>query len=333
MAYYTNEKGELVPYTGEVPQEAILAIEAADEQTIVERLTNVDAQPIFAYSFPVKTKEGVKDIIGIGVDGAKELANLLGNIKVSSDIKAEDRGDYIYAIVPVTNMTRNVTLLGAAGQPKYIVGEGMELTDRIDPTAFVKAISKAQRNGILAVAPQETIAEIVKRLDVKAIKKLQPPPTYGKPAPAKLKEPATEEDKLKKLRQQIGIEAGKVFKSNDERKEWQKNEYGVDSMTEMTEEQLNDMREKLKAMQQPARPEVTDLGFSSEAEQKQMRRELFKAIDELGYKTDEEKRKYIAEKGWGRTNEVTKDTLESYIQEVRKEKQLVDEAESISEDL
>jgi len=246
----------------------------------------------------VKTKEGVKDIIGIGVDGAKELANLLGNIKVSADIKAEDRGDYIYAIVPVTNMTRNVTLLGAAGQPKYIVGEGMELTDRIDPTAFVKAISKAQRNGILAVAPQETIAEIIKRLDTKAIKKLQPPPTYGKP---KLKEPTTEEDKLKKLRQQIGIEAGKVFKNNDERKEWQKNEYGVDSMTEMTEEQLNDMRqkilEKLKAMQQPARPEITSLGFSSEAEQKQMRRELFKAIDELGYKTDEEKRKYIAEKG------------------------------------
>jgi hypothetical protein len=333
MAYYTNEKGELVPYTGEVPQEAIMAIESADEQTIVERLTKVDAQPVFAYSFPVKTKEGIKDIIGIGVDGAKEIANLLGNIKVSSDIKAEDRGDYIYAIVPVTNMSRNVTLLGAAGQPKYIVGEGMELTDRIDPTAFVKAISKAQRNGILAVAPQETIAEIIKRLDAKAIKKLPAPPAYGKPVPAKLKEPATEEDKLKKLRQQIGIEAGKVFKSNDERKAWQKEQYSVDSMTEMTMDQLQDMLNKIKAMQQPAKPDVTELGFSSEAEQKQMRRELFKLIDELGYKTDDEKREYITKKGWGRTNEVTKEELESYIAEVKAEIEVVEEAENISEDL
>jgi len=332
MAYYTNEKGELVPYTGEIPQEAIMAIEAADEQTIVERLTKVDAQPVFAYSFPVKTKEGMKDIIGIGVDGAKELANLLGNIRVSADIRAEDRGDYIYAIVPVTNMTRNVTLLGAAGQPKYIVGEGMELTDRIDPTAFVKAISKAQRNGILAVAPQETIAEIVKKLDVKAIKKLQPPPAYGKPATAKLKEPATKEDKLKKLRQQIAIEWDKTGKSDEERKIWQKEQYGVDSMSKLNEEQLNDMLSKVKALQ-PTKPDVTSLGFSSETEQKQMRRELIKAMDEIGYKTLEEKREYAARKGWGKTDEVDKDTLQSYIEEVHKEKELVDEAESISEDL
>jgi len=337
MAYYTDEKGKLVPYSGEIPQEAIMAIEAADEQTIVERLTRIDAQSIFAYSYPVKTKEGIKDIIGIGVDGAKEIANLLGNIKVSPDIKAEERGDYIYAIVPVTNLVRNVTLLGAAGQPKYIVGEGMELTDRIDATAFVKAISKAQRNGILSVASQETIAVIISKLDTKAIKKLPAPPSYGKalpkakaPATAKPGAPATgaDEEKLKNLRKQIAIEWQKTGKTTDDRKEWQKTEYGVETMSELSEKQLNEMLTKVKALQ----PSFSNLGFSSETEQKQMRHDFFKLLAEAGYDTDEKKREYLKEKSIVHTAALSRDNLVKLIQEVSKQKGVLEEAESIPEE-
>ena len=349
MAYYTDDKGKLALYSGDVPQEAIAAIEAADEQTIIERLTRIDAQSVFAYSYPVRTKDGVKDIIGIGVDGAKEIANLLGNIKVSVDIRVEEKGDYFYAIVPVTNLLRNVTLLGSAGQPKYIVGEGMELTSRIDGTAFTKAISKAQRNGILAVAPQETIAEIMSKLDTKAIKRLPEPPVYGKhtpakAAPARIQAPSTEEDTLKKLRQQVGIEAGKVFKTEDERKAWQKKEYGVDSMIELDEGKLKDMLGKIKEMTQspfdeaapaviPPRVTIGNLGFSSDAEQTQMRKELFNLMIGLGLKTDAEKISYVTQKGWGKTSEVTKETLASYIEAVKQDQAKVKEAEDIPENI
>jgi len=329
MPFYKEEKGALIPAKGEeIPQEAVLAIERADEETIARHLTSDFGADNFIYSYPIKGGH----VVGIGVDGAKEISRLLGNIEILPDIKIDKDSDpdYIYAMVRAKDLIRNVTWLGVGRACKYIVGENWQPTDRIDEYAFVKAVNKGARNAVLALPPQEAIAKIVQTfMEQKKLKKL--PPVYGKPAATT--KAVTEEDKLKKLRQQAGIEAKKVFKTDEERKEWQKSEYGVDSMTQMTEEQLNDMRGKLKALQEPAKPSVTNLGFSSEAQQKQMRRELFKAIDELGYKTDEEKRKYVTEKGWGKTNEVTKDTLESYIEEVHKEKELVDEAESISEEL
>jgi len=156
----------------------MVAIERADEEQIVERLTKYDVQPYFAYSYPIKTKEGVKEVIGISADGAKEIAQQLGHVKAQTDVKVVEQDDYFYGIVPVTDLQRNVTLLGFARQSKYIIGEGnVPILDRLDDTAFVKALTKAQRNGILSIAPQGTIAAIVSKLDPKFIKKLTAPPT------------------------------------------------------------------------------------------------------------------------------------------------------------
>jgi hypothetical protein len=329
MPYYEEKKGgELVPAkVTEIPEEAIFAIERADEQSIVEHLTSDFASENFIYSYPIKG--GL--VVGIGVDGAKEIARLLGNIEVLPDIRVDKDSDpdYIYAMVRARDWRTNVTLVGVGRQCKYIVGDNWQPTDRIDETAFVKAVNKGQRNAILAVAPQEAIAKIVQTfIEAKKLKRL--PPTYGKPAtPSATAKAGTEEDVLKRLRQQAGIEAGKVFTSDDERKAWQKKEYGVDSMTELTEEQLKDMLAKLKAMK-PAGGTPEELGFSSKAEQDQLRKELFnKLLPALGYKSDDEKRQYLKDKGAKATTKMTKEELQNFIEEVKGEIKLAEEAEDI----
>jgi hypothetical protein len=333
--YEQNEKGALVPVKGEIPEEALVAIERADEQTIVEKLTNVNAQQFFGYAYPIRTKEGEKWIIGIGVDGAKEIARQLGNINVNTELKVEEKGDHLYGVLPVTDLVRNVTLLGAARQSKYMIGEGMVPTDRIDDLAWVKLVNKCQRNGILAVADQLMLANIVSRLEPKAIKRLPLPPTYGKSTPAKPKEPVTEEEALKKLHQQVAIEAKKVFKTDEERKAWQKEQYNVDSMTELNEQQLKDMLAKIKELQQPVEPTLSDLGFSSEAEQKQARRELIKLLDEAGYQTQEQKKSWLQEnkprEEVSKTSDLNKDEIEKLKEALRGHIKLIEEATKIDD--
>ena len=248
--YEKSEKGALVPATGEIPEEAITAIERADEDTIVERLTRVDAQPFFAYCYPVKTKDGIKDIIGIGVDGAKEIARQLCNIRVSTELRIEDRDDRLYSVVPVTDLSRNVTLLGVASQSKYILGEGWAPTDRLDEHAFVKSVNKAQRNGILAIAPQLAIADIIAKLDPRAIKRLSGPPSTSRlPAvikgPVKKTEPeeSQQEREIKSLRQQLHVKWDELRKLDAEvgdKKDWLKERYKAESSVELSLEQLKE---------------------------------------------------------------------------------------------
>lgn len=176
MAVYSkDEKGSMVP-APELPAEALIAIDRAEDEQIIKRITDINVQPYYAYAYQIMTKHGPVDIVGISVDGAREIARLLGNIKVGTDIKVEDRGDYYYAVVPVTDLTRNITLLGVARQSKYRVGEGFSQDEqRVDEWAFVAAINKAQRNGILAVAPQDVVQQIVQKLDPKRIKRIPQP--------------------------------------------------------------------------------------------------------------------------------------------------------------
>jgi hypothetical protein len=345
MSFYGRDEksGDIVPIKGDIPQEAIMAIEMADEQAIVERLTRIDAQPIFAYSFPVKTPEGYKDVIGIGVDGAKEIAHEAGNIKVEPIFHVEERDGYFYSAVPVTNMARNVTLLGVARQAKYIVGKNWELTDRVDETAFVKAVNKAQRNGILSVVSQTLIAAIIARLDTKAIKQIQAPPQYGKSQPAKGKtavpakskaetkaEPASDEEALKTLRQQISIAWSRSGRKSDERKGWQKSEFNIESLTEVTDaKKLEEILEKVKGLQ----PTFKDLGFSSQQEQDQLRKTLYDALKTAGYDTDDKIRDYLKEKEVVHTKAVSKTRLDELLSEVQGAKETAQEAEEIPEDV
>lgn len=254
MSVYERDKGgQLVPVEGEIPEEAITAIERADEQAIIEKITRIDAQPFFAYSYLIKTKEGAKEIIGISVDGAKEIARQLGNIKATTDIRVEEKDDYFYVILPVTDLIRNVTLLGVGRQSKYIIGEGMIPTDRIDETAFVKAISKAQRNGILAIADQLTIARIVDRLDTRAIKKLSAPPASRKALPPKAakSEEKPEEKEIKSLRQQLHLKWNELQKADPEigaKALWLKENYQVESSIELSLEQIREAVAKVTTM-------------------------------------------------------------------------------------
>jgi hypothetical protein len=169
--------GEVGPFHGYLPEEVAQAIDRADDEQIIQRLTQPELQSCFAYSIPFKLKDGsgTKDVIGISADGAFEIARERGNIKAQSDIKVEDRDGYIYAVVPVTDLSRNFTVLGVGRCSKFIVGEGWIQTDKIDETAFVKAVTKAQRNGILEITPATLIQAIMARLDTRLIKKLAAP--------------------------------------------------------------------------------------------------------------------------------------------------------------
>jgi len=330
MPLYEEKSGQIVPMTGEVPQEALSAIEAADEEAIIKSLTGEFGAQNFMYSYPIKNGH----VYGIGTDGAKEIARMTGNLEVLPDVKFDKDSDpdYIYAMVRAKNHVNNVTLLGVGRQCKYYLSEGNIPTDRINEYAFVIAVSKAQRNAILSLVNQETIAKIVQTF-VKQKKIKQAPPTYGKPAMAKAttkSKPVTSKDKLKKLRQQVAIEWGKTGKSEEERKKWQKDKYGVESMVELKEEQLTEMLERVKGMQ----PTMVDLGFSSQAEQLQMRKDLFKLLTEIGLDTDDKKKKYLSERGVTKhTAKLTRDELESIIEEVRKDKETIAEAEEISEEI
>jgi hypothetical protein len=217
MPYYTRQGKELVPYKEDVPEEAILAIERADEQSIVESLTAPEKQKYFAYSYEIMTKEGPRQIIGISVDGAAEIALELGNIEVLPDLKVEDRDDYFYAMLRARDLTRNTTLMGVGRQCKYQVGKGYQ-PDRERPNewAFVQAVSKGQRNSILAIAPQEAIIKIVEKLKPEFIKKLPPPGTLGKGEPGK------QEEKKDEVKEEKASEAERkeVINSYIEMKSW-----------------------------------------------------------------------------------------------------------------
>ncbi len=153
-----EETGAMVQRT--VSSEAIEAIERADSDAIVQSMTSGAATEAYTYRFQISGK----DVIGISATGADKMAKLMGNIEVL-DVKLDKDSDpdYIYAMVRVKDLDRNVTLIGVGRQCKYIVGKRNEPDrTRIDEHAFVKAITKAQRNGILHHADEEAVAQIIK---------------------------------------------------------------------------------------------------------------------------------------------------------------------------
>jgi hypothetical protein len=165
MAYYTPDgKGGMVPYDGDVPAEAITAIDKYDEDSIVRSMTSGVAAEEYIYRYTIQTARGSSEIIGISSTGADQLANLMGNLEVLNDVRLDkdSDSDYIYAMLRIRNLERNTTLLGVGRACKYMVGRGNEpQRDRLDEHAFVKSISKAQRNGILHHASADVVAAII----------------------------------------------------------------------------------------------------------------------------------------------------------------------------
>lgn len=165
MPYYEeNQSGTIVPLVGDVPDDAIRSIERADDDAIVQRMTSGFGADAFIYKFTIRTSDGPKDVIGISSAGADEMAKMLGNMETLNDarIDKDSDPDYIYAMVRVKDMIRNVILMGVGRQCKYQVGKGnLPDHDRMDEHAFVKALTKGQRNGILHHVSEDTVLKII----------------------------------------------------------------------------------------------------------------------------------------------------------------------------
>lgn len=165
MPYYEqNKDGQVVPSREIIPEEAIRAIERYDDETIIRSMTSGAAADAFIYRYKISTKTGPKEIIGISSTGSDQLANFMGNIEVQNDVRVDMTSDpdYIYAMLRVKNLERNVTLLGVGRACKFVVGAGDKpIYDRPDEYAFVKSITKAQRNGVLHHASEEIVVKII----------------------------------------------------------------------------------------------------------------------------------------------------------------------------
>ena len=259
MAYYTDKDGKITKLDEELTPESVGVMERADDDAIIQRMTTGDASEVYVYKYEISTKTGPKTIMGISTDGAHALANEMRNIEVLPGFQfdKESDPDNIYAVIRVKNLSTNVTLLGTGKQCKFVVGAKNEpMRDRPDEHAFVKAVSKAERNGILA----HTDAKIVQAIIQQSIgngksKMIKPPavqagvkpsvapatPATPKPAqPSTAPKPAVsplttaaealkqQEEKLKKLREQV---AGKfrteLGYTDDQRHEAIKQTLGV----------------------------------------------------------------------------------------------------------
>lgn len=356
MAYYEiDEGGKVVPAT-EVSEEVIRLIESMDDRAIIQRMTSGIAEDAFIYRYPIKTKTGVKEIIGISTDGGYELASMVRNLETLPDFKVDKDTDpdYIYAGVRVRNYATNVIFLGVGRQCKFMLDEGNKpIRDRLNEHAFVSAISKAQRNGILHHIKQELIIETINAWKKGGkSKQLRPPSLEVGPEKPKTSvattstttKPATpqtatqdaiakQQEILKGLRMEVHTKFERDLGINVERrKERLKEKFGVDSLLDLNEQQLRNCliwieeliqeRSKLPS----AKPATVDerasqvvaLGFENITEQNKLRSTLYAMLtteNQLGLK-DEDAKKFITNKGYKSTSEITKSALVEIIKEV-----------------
>lgn len=181
--YEQKEDGSLAVMSGgEELDEAIRGIERADDNAIVQRMTTGLGSKAFLYDFPIRTSEGMKHVIGISSAGADEMAKQLGNMEALNDVRLDKDSDpdYIYAMVRVKDLIRNVTLIGVGRQCKFVVGKGNAPDhDRMDEHAFVKAITKGQRNGILHHVSEDIVIKIIDTYLKQGKSERIIPPTVG----------------------------------------------------------------------------------------------------------------------------------------------------------
>lgn len=166
MALYQQDQqtGQVTPFHGDVPKEAITVMESMDDEQIIENMTSGVGTDVLFYRFPIRSGDGAKEVIGISVEGGYEIANNIRNLEVLNDYKIdrESDPDYIYVGLRVKNLATNNTLLGMGRACKFMIGRGNKPDrERIDEHAFVKGISKAQRNGILHHADQRMLAQLI----------------------------------------------------------------------------------------------------------------------------------------------------------------------------
>ncbi|GAI60630.1 unnamed protein product, partial [marine sediment metagenome] len=203
--------------------------------------------------------------------------------------------------------------------------------------------------------PEEVIVKIINLWSQKGkSRQLRPPPletepvvtrppatvvTPPAPVPAPALAPTTtmaqqvaeQQERLKNLR----MEVHNKFQTNlgigvEKRKEILSKKFGVNSLTDLNEQQLKECKVLVEEMiaqktvapaakPAPAVSKTTELGFENTGEQNKLRGMLYTTLtspDQLGLK-NEEALKFITDRGFASTNDVTKNRLIEMISEVR----------------
>jgi hypothetical protein len=183
--------------------QALEAFEKADDLAIVAHMTGGTQLQVYVYSFSMDGKQ----IVGVSWRGAQEIARLVGNIEVLPDIKVEEREDAYYGLVRVKDLRSNVVFVGAARQEKTIkLRSGEEKPNRF---AFVQAINKAERNGILLLVDETIKEQIIEKFKASG-RSLAIQPTPEKSEWGKFSDEMREKwgkDAFKKVCEILGIQS------------------------------------------------------------------------------------------------------------------------------
>ena len=137
-------------------------MERRDEEQILAELQGLPSPVLedMIYSFEQGGEGGSKTVTGLSWEGVKTLALELGHFKVE-DLKISETPDEFRIVVKVTDTHRGVTLYASSDQPKTMKRRDGNGTP--DQFALQKAMSKAQRNGLLQLLPPAMVAAFTDR--------------------------------------------------------------------------------------------------------------------------------------------------------------------------
>jgi len=130
--------------------EDFVALDRMDEEQIIRELSG-ELVTEYVYSF----KQGGRTIIGLSYAGVKACIHKMGNIEVDG-LVIQDGEESYRAYCYALDKLRNIKVWGAFEQPKNLPN------GKLDPFAYTKAVSKAQRNAMRALLPEPIIKALVR---------------------------------------------------------------------------------------------------------------------------------------------------------------------------
>ena len=128
-------------------------INVRDDEQVIQELQGGFLKE-FVYSFP--TSEG--KVTGLSWAGVKEVARQMGNISIDDVVINETDSSY-QVKAKARDVKRNVTMFGVTEQSKYMVLKNGE--KKLDLHALSKCVSRAQRNAIRTLIPEELIKTMI----------------------------------------------------------------------------------------------------------------------------------------------------------------------------
>jgi len=149
IAASSSEAAVEVPERG---QEVAKAIELRDESEIMEEAQGHVIDQAF-YSFDHKGHQ----VTGLAYSGVKIVARVMasgGEPLSVEDLKVDDAGDHVTALTKVVNLKTGEVRWGVASQAKLMKTRRGDVEDEF---ALVKAVNKAQRNGLRQHIPESAV--------------------------------------------------------------------------------------------------------------------------------------------------------------------------------